>query len=284
MRTPEPGQTARGREARRFVRRWSVAVSAGFDRIVPERRSCAPATAPPPLPSIHPPIPFTGSPEHDSDRWFPPLVPQVGRRARGGGHSRRGSGSRGAGAGRRAAARLRRDVHVAAQGHARDAGRPAAGQRPRHPHFQASIASHRRDVSGGRSRDGKRARAASLFNRGEATRLYSSNETDRVGPDKGGTVSSFAVDRADGKLEPLSTVRVRRRGADPRQPAPVRPVPVRGQLFRRLRRGPARSSPTAASMRRPTSRPTPARSARPRRPTPPRAASPSAVTTGRMPT
>ncbi len=39
------------------------------------------------------------------------------------------------------------------------------------------------------------------------TRLYSANETDRVGDGKEGTVSAFAVDRADGKLELLDTVR-----------------------------------------------------------------------------
>ena len=39
------------------------------------------------------------------------------------------------------------------------------------------------------------------------TRLYSANETDRVGEDKQGTVSAFSVDRADGKLELLNTVR-----------------------------------------------------------------------------
>jgi 6-phosphogluconolactonase (cycloisomerase 2 family) len=39
------------------------------------------------------------------------------------------------------------------------------------------------------------------------TRLYSTNETDRVGADKEGTVSAFAIHRADGKLEPLNTVR-----------------------------------------------------------------------------
>ena len=39
------------------------------------------------------------------------------------------------------------------------------------------------------------------------TRLYSANETDRVGEGKEGTVSAFAVDRADGKLKPLNTVR-----------------------------------------------------------------------------
>ncbi len=40
------------------------------------------------------------------------------------------------------------------------------------------------------------------------TRLYSANETDRVGEKKKeGTVSAFAINRADGKLEPLNTVR-----------------------------------------------------------------------------
>ena len=39
------------------------------------------------------------------------------------------------------------------------------------------------------------------------TRLYSANETDRAGDDKQGTVSAFAVNRADGKLELLNTVR-----------------------------------------------------------------------------
>lgn len=39
------------------------------------------------------------------------------------------------------------------------------------------------------------------------TRLYSANETDRVGDDKQGTVTAFAVDRPDGALKPLNTVR-----------------------------------------------------------------------------
>jgi 6-phosphogluconolactonase len=39
------------------------------------------------------------------------------------------------------------------------------------------------------------------------TRLYSANETDRVGDDKEGTVTAFAIDRADGHLTPLNTVR-----------------------------------------------------------------------------
>lgn len=39
------------------------------------------------------------------------------------------------------------------------------------------------------------------------TRLYSANETDRVGPDKEGTVTAFAINHADGGLTPLNTVR-----------------------------------------------------------------------------
>ncbi len=38
------------------------------------------------------------------------------------------------------------------------------------------------------------------------TRLYSTNETDRAGKDKDGTVSAFAIDRADGKLKLLNSV------------------------------------------------------------------------------
>ena len=39
------------------------------------------------------------------------------------------------------------------------------------------------------------------------TRLYSSNETDRAGDDKQGTVSAFGINRSDGRLELLNTVR-----------------------------------------------------------------------------
>ena len=39
------------------------------------------------------------------------------------------------------------------------------------------------------------------------TRLYSSNETDRAGDDKQGTVSAFAINSSDGRLELLNTVR-----------------------------------------------------------------------------
>jgi len=38
------------------------------------------------------------------------------------------------------------------------------------------------------------------------TRLYSANETDRVGESKEGTVSAFAINRADGQLTRLNTV------------------------------------------------------------------------------
>src|SRR6187200_1534699 len=38
------------------------------------------------------------------------------------------------------------------------------------------------------------------------TRLYSANETDRVGENKEGTVSAFAINKADGKLDLLNTV------------------------------------------------------------------------------
>ena len=38
------------------------------------------------------------------------------------------------------------------------------------------------------------------------TRLYSANETDRVGDEKHGTVSAFSINRADGKLQLLNTV------------------------------------------------------------------------------
>ena len=41
----------------------------------------------------------------------------------------------------------------------------------------------------------------------DGTRLYSANETDRVGEHKEGTVSAFAINREDGKLQLLNTVR-----------------------------------------------------------------------------
>lgn len=41
----------------------------------------------------------------------------------------------------------------------------------------------------------------------DGSRLYSANETDRVGGDNEGTVSAFSIDPADGQLTMLSTVR-----------------------------------------------------------------------------
>jgi 6-phosphogluconolactonase (cycloisomerase 2 family) len=45
-----------------------------------------------------------------------------------------------------------------------------------------------------------------LAHNASGTRLYSANETDRVGAGKEGTISAFAINRADGKLELLNTV------------------------------------------------------------------------------
>jgi 6-phosphogluconolactonase len=42
---------------------------------------------------------------------------------------------------------------------------------------------------------------------GAGTIMYSANETDRIGDDKQGTVSAFAINRADGQLTLLNTVR-----------------------------------------------------------------------------
>ncbi|MFO0887897.1 MAG: lactonase family protein [Isosphaeraceae bacterium] len=39
------------------------------------------------------------------------------------------------------------------------------------------------------------------------TRLYSGNETDRVGQSKEGAITAFTINRADGRLEPLNSVR-----------------------------------------------------------------------------
>ncbi len=48
---------------------------------------------------------------------------------------------------------------------------------------------------------------SSLVINAAGTRLYSANETDRVGENKEGTVSAFAIERTDGKLKLLNTVR-----------------------------------------------------------------------------
>jgi 6-phosphogluconolactonase (cycloisomerase 2 family) len=41
----------------------------------------------------------------------------------------------------------------------------------------------------------------------DGTRMYSANETDRVGDDKQGSVTAFAIDQTSGGLTPLNTVR-----------------------------------------------------------------------------
>lgn len=46
-----------------------------------------------------------------------------------------------------------------------------------------------------------------LASNAAGTHLYSANETDRVGDNKEGTISAFAIDRADGKLKLLNTAR-----------------------------------------------------------------------------
>src|SRR5436309_1612858 len=48
---------------------------------------------------------------------------------------------------------------------------------------------------------------SSLALNAAGTRLYSANETDRAGEGNEGTVSAFAIDRADGTLRLLNTVR-----------------------------------------------------------------------------
>lgn len=48
---------------------------------------------------------------------------------------------------------------------------------------------------------------SSLVINAAGTRLYSANETDRVGEAREGTVSAFAIDRANGKLQLLGSVR-----------------------------------------------------------------------------
>lgn len=48
---------------------------------------------------------------------------------------------------------------------------------------------------------------SSLALNAAGTRLYSANETDRVGEDKEGTVTAFAVNRTTGRLESINTIR-----------------------------------------------------------------------------
>ena len=108
------------------------------------------------------------------------------------------------------------------------AGRPSARQRPRHPPVPGR-SRDRRDEAGRHPRDGDEP---GLLN-AAGTRLYY-NETDRVGADKQGTVSAFAIDRKDGKLTLLNTVASGGR-PDVRQLPSVRPASAGRQLLRRQR-------------------------------------------------
>ena len=74
------------------------------------------------------------------------------------------------------------------------------------------------------------------------TRLYSANETDRVGDNKEGTVSAFAVNPAGRAVGDAQYGSLRRRRPHVCEHASVRTVPVGGQLFWRLGGGPADSA------------------------------------------
>ena len=110
------------------------------------------------------------------------------------------------------------------------------------------------------------------------TRLYSANETDRVGDKKEGTVSALNVDQATGKLKLLDTVRSG--GAGPTFVS-IHPSGRYAGVADRFR-GSVAALPLLEDGQlalRPMSRLTRAMSARPRRPTLRRAVSPSAATT-----
>ena len=79
------------------------------------------------------------------------------------------------------------------------------GQRPRHSPLPGGSRDRRADA---RRRSYEMGTSPSCLALNAAgTRLYSANETDRVGDGKEGTVSAFAIDRADGQLTLLNTVR-----------------------------------------------------------------------------
>ena len=129
---------------------------------------------------------------------------------------------------------LCRNLQLPASRHAADPGRSAAREWPWHSSLPGR-SRHRNDDALGVVEMGTSPSCLAL--NGDGTRLYSANETDRVGDDKQGTISAFAVNRADGKLELLNTVRSGGAGPDLCQRASGRTPPARGQLFRRFRRG-----------------------------------------------
>ena len=157
-------------------------------------------------------------------------------------------------------------------------GRSAARQWSRHSPLSGG-SRHRGDDARSASMRWAQARAAWLLN-AAGTRLYSANETDRVGDDKEGTVSAFAINRADGKLELLNTVRSGGAGPTYVSIHPSRTVPVGGQLFWRLRGGAADSGRRSSGRRHGYQEAMPARLVPPGQPMLRRAALPSADTTG----
>ena len=106
------------------------------------------------------------------------------------------------------------------------------------------------------------------------TRLYSANETDRVGEREGGHGQRLRHRPGGREAEAAQHRPLRRRRPDLRQPPPVRASSCWWPTTSAARSRCCRSSRTAGWATPPTSRPTTARSARPRRPTPRRAASP----------
>ena len=132
-----------------------------------------------------------------------------------------------------------------AEGRAADAGGPAAGQRPGDSSLSASIRATGALTPAGVHEMGTSPSCLAINAAG--TGLYSANETDRVGDDKEGTVSAFAIDRADGTLRLLNTVRSGGAGPTYVSVHPGRAVPAGRELLRRFggraadrRRRPAR--------------------------------------------
>ncbi|MEZ5300104.1 MAG: beta-propeller fold lactonase family protein [Verrucomicrobiales bacterium] len=77
--------------------------------------------------------------------------------------------------------------------------------------------------------------SALAFNAGK-TRLYSANETERLGDIEAGSVSAFAIDPASGALTLLNTVELRGQRTRPPERASIRQVRPRRELLRRLGR------------------------------------------------
>ena len=114
------------------------------------------------------------------------------------------------------------------------------------------------------------------------TRLYSGNETDRVGRRQGRHCQRLRHQSSGREAQAAEHRSFRWRRSDVCEHPSVGTVRAGGQLFRRLRRGVADSRPMVGWAPPPISRSMPARSAPPRRPTRHRAALRSADTIGLM--